>query len=154
MRRDTVVSLPPAGSAEDHWPIAITWPVAWGDQDAMSHVNNTVYLKWFETARIAYFDALGLTKGMHGTGVGPILATQSIDYKRPVAYPDTVTVQTRITHLGTTSFTMHFRIVSEALGLAAEGDGVCVMYDYARATKIAISEELRRAIQKLESGVA
>ena len=39
-------------------PVSVQIPVAWGDMDAFGHVNNTVYLRWFETARIAFFRAV------------------------------------------------------------------------------------------------
>jgi len=43
----------------DH-PVVITWPVQWGDQDAFGHVNNVVYFRWMESARIAYFRQAGV----------------------------------------------------------------------------------------------
>jgi acyl-CoA thioester hydrolase len=137
-------------STSERWPITVDWPVAWGEMDTLGHVNNTVYLRWFETARIAYFDALGLTEGMHGSGVGPILARQTIDYRKPVKYPDRVRIETRVSSTGTTSFTLRFRIVSEKLGVVAEGDGVCVMFDYVKNTKVVLGDELRAAIDALE----
>ena len=36
-----------------NFPVVITWPVQWGDQDSFSHVSNTVYFRWFESGRIA-----------------------------------------------------------------------------------------------------
>lgn len=138
------------------WPIRIKVPVAWGDMDALGHVNNTVYLRWFETARILYFDRLSLMAEMNSKSVGPILARQTTNYRIPLTYPDTVTVHVTATALGRTSFTMAYRIFSDKSGgaLAAEGEGVVVMVDYAAGEKVPLSDALRQAILTLESTTA
>ena len=59
----------------DNFPVVITWPVQWGDQDSFSHVNNTVYFRWFESGRIAYFERLGFGHAVSDAGLGPILAS-------------------------------------------------------------------------------
>jgi len=48
----------------NHWPISLELPVQWGEMDAFQHVNNVAYLRWFESARIAYFEAAGVLEGM------------------------------------------------------------------------------------------
>ncbi len=135
------------------WPIHVEVPVAWGDMDVLGHVNNTVYLKWFETARIVHFTKLLDSPGIPTSGIGPILAHQSIDYRLQLRYPDTVRVETTIAKIGTTSFTMGFRIKSarNAWAIAAEGEGVLVLYDYGSARKVAIDDAVREAIYALEA---
>ncbi len=66
-------------SALGRWPVTIELPVQWGDMDSFGHVNNVKYLRWFESARIAYFERAGVMVEM--PGVGPILARQEIDYR-------------------------------------------------------------------------
>src|ERR1700755_2755806 len=96
----------------ERWPVALEIPVAWGDMDAFQHVNNTVYLRWCESARILYFQRAGLLLQMASDGVGPILARAVLDYRRPVIYPDRVRVEATASHLGNTSFGMKYRITS------------------------------------------
>lgn len=133
------------------WPIAVEIPVAWGDMDAYAHVNNAVYLRWFETGRIAYFERLGLIERKDRDGVGPILARVAVDYLRPVTYPDSVRVDTTVTRIGRSSFVMGHRVLSKALeGEAATGESVIVVYDYARACSAPVDEALRAAIAALE----
>jgi acyl-CoA thioester hydrolase len=135
------------------WPVEVEIPVAWGDMDAFGHVNNTVFLRWFETARIAYFDRAGISERKESEGIGPILARQVIDYRLPITYPDRMQVATTVTKLGNTSLTMAFRIKSlqQAGALAAEGEGVIVMLDYRRGTKFPLDQRLRSGILQLES---
>jgi acyl-CoA thioester hydrolase len=134
------------------WPIAHEINVQWGDMDALGHVNNLVYLRWFENARIHYFEALGLRAAMDARTEGPILARQEIDYKIPVSYPERVRVATTVTRLGNTSFTVAFRIVrATTQELVAEGAGVMVMVEYATGRKLPLSDELRRAVLAFEA---
>jgi acyl-CoA thioester hydrolase len=119
--------------------------------DALGHVNSLVYLRWFESARVAYFDRLALSKDMWARKIGPILARQEIDYHRPISYPDRVRVETAITRLGRSSFTMAFRITRAAAGdLVAEGRGVMVMVDYASGETLPLDAALRSAVSTLE----
>jgi acyl-CoA thioester hydrolase len=135
------------------WPVSLDVPVAWADMDALGHVNNTVYLRWFESARIAYFSRSGMMPDGKRPAIGPILARQTCDYRLALAYPDTVRVSTTVTRLGTTSFTMAFRIASEARGgaVAAEGEGIGVWVEYATGRKVALDDALRDAIAAFEA---
>jgi acyl-CoA thioester hydrolase len=74
------------------FPVRVTWPVAWGEMDAMGHLNNIYYFRFFETIRIRYLEEAGLTPLMAETGIGPILAETRCRFMRPVQYPDEVTV--------------------------------------------------------------
>ncbi|MDP6363366.1 MAG: thioesterase family protein [Candidatus Poseidoniia archaeon] len=133
------------------WPVSVEFPVHWGDMDSFGHVNNAVYLTWFESARIAYFREIRQEIATPD-GVGPILAHMEIDYHLPVEYPDTVRCEATVTSLGNSSYRMAYRLHSDALGaVAAEGDSVVVMIDYATDRSVPLSDELRSAIQDLES---
>ncbi|MCC7381167.1 MAG: acyl-CoA thioesterase [Deltaproteobacteria bacterium] len=135
-----------------HWPVALEIPVAWGDMDSLGHVNNIIYLRWFESARIAYFERTGLIERLLTVGAGPILARQMIDYRLPVTYPDRVRVETTVSKLGNSSFVMGFRIHSLTHGtIAAEGEGVGVMINYSTGEKVPIDELSREAIYALEA---
>ena len=77
------------------FPVVKAVPVQWGDMDAFAHVNNTVYLRWFESARLAYFERLAVSTS--NRGVAPILASVSCRFRAPVTYPDVVHAGARIT---------------------------------------------------------
>lgn len=137
------------------WPVSLKIPVAWGDMDAFGHVNNSVFLRWFESARIAYFEHLGMLERMERDRVGPIVARVTCDYRRALAYPDEVEVQATVSRLGTSSFVMGYRAHSLGQGaLAAEGESVVVLFDYRSEQKVALDPELRAAIKALEAGEA
>ncbi|PCC69423.1 acyl-CoA thioester hydrolase [Nannocystis exedens] len=129
------------------FPVVRRWPVAWGDQDMFAHVNNVVYFRWFESVRIAFFEAIGWTRGGHTGGVGPILASTSCVFKAPLTYPDTVILGARAEDIGDDRFTMRYRVVSERLDrIAAEGEGRIVSFDYDAGVKAPLPAEIRAAL--------
>ena len=134
-----------------NFPVLITWPVQWGDQDAFGHVNNTVYFRWFESGRIAYFERLGLRHTLSDAGPGPILAAINCNFRRPIGFPDTVHIGTRITKVGNSSLTMVQTVFSERLQtIAAEGDSIIVLFDYHAQKPMRVPDDLRSKIATLE----
>jgi acyl-CoA thioester hydrolase len=132
-------------------PVVINVPVAWGEMDALHHVNNVVYFRYFESARIAYFERLGFWEFMNQTGIGPILASIECRFKMPLAYPDTVSVGIRVSRIEQDRFVMEHRAMSQRFqAIAAEGEGVIVSYNYRENKKALLPEELRQRILALE----
>ena len=133
------------------YPVTVEFPIKWGEMDAYQHLNNTVYFRYFEDARIAYFEKIELGRLKEETGIGPILASTQCRFRVPLAYPDTVTVATRISRLEADRFVMDYLVVSHHHGkVAASGDGVLVAFDYRAGTKATIPESLRARIIDLE----
>lgn len=132
--------------------VRIDIPVAWGEMDAFQHVNNIVYFRYFESARIAYFEEIGYNKLMLKTGLGPILASAQCKFRFPLTYPDTVTVAVKASDLLSDRFTMRFRIAShQAKAIAAEGSGLVVSYDYNQNQKTPLPKEIREQIALIEN---
>jgi acyl-CoA thioester hydrolase len=114
-------------------------------------VNNVAYLRWCETARVEYFLRVALYPQIPPQGLGPILASQTCHYRRPLNYPDTVAIGTRITAIGNSSLRMEHAIVSCATGeLAAESDSVIVTVDYSTGKPVRVPDDVRQAIANLE----
>ena len=136
------------------FPVVIDIPVAWGEMDALRHVNNIVYFRYFESARIAYFEKLRLWEFMNQTGVGPILASIQCKFKIPLTYPETVSVGTRIPSIEQDRFVMEYRTVShKSQAIAAEGEGVVVSYNYRESKKTPLPEEMKQRILTLEESM-
>ncbi len=132
-------------AAAEAYGFAQTREVAWGEMDALAHVNNTVYFRYFESARIAVFEAAGRVTR---TGrEGPILAETACRFRIPVEYPERLTVATRIASWGTTSVVMEHAVFMADGRLAAEGRAVVVWFDYALAEKRPWPEDLRAALE-------
>ena len=133
---------------ETTFPVSVERPVRWGDMDSFQHVNNTVYFTWFECSRIAYFQRIGFTTP---EGVGPILAQTECRFRRPVTFPDTVVIRAGVTELAADSFTMAYRVESEASGgLVATGAGRVVSFDYVAGRRAPLPAAVREALLALE----
>ena len=135
----------------EEYPVVIEIPVAWGEMDSLRHVNNIVYFRYFESARMAYFDKLDTWHYMEETGVGPILAATQCKFRMPLSYPDTVSVGAKVTRMEADRFLMEHIVVSHRHAQsAARGEGTIVSYDYRAQKKVALPAEIRERIQALE----
>lgn len=133
------------------YPVVVEIPVAWGEMDAFQHLNNIVYFRYFESARIAYFEKLDLLDLMTRTGVGPILASTSCKFRIPLTYPDKVLSGARVTKIEKDRFIMNYIIVSiKHEKTAAEGEGLIVAFNYRDNKKVLLPEEMRQRIMNIE----
>jgi acyl-CoA thioester hydrolase len=83
-------------------------PIRWGDMDAMGHVNNTVYFRYFETARIAWFDEIDSTPDPGGDG--PVIINAHCSFLKQLKYPGDIEVRTLVGPPGRSSFEMTHEI--------------------------------------------
>ena len=113
--------------------------VRFGDTDAMGHANNSRFLTYCESARIAYWEAATgepIALVTHGAQESLILADIRVSFRSPVYFGEALTVESRIGRIGRTSFTLEHRITAgeTPVGharLVATAEGVQVLYDYA-----------------------
>ena len=132
--------------------VVIDQPVAWGDMDSFGHVNNVVYFRYFENARVEYFRRIGWWDYLAATGIGPIVAATQARFRRPVKYPDTLRAGAKIIEFASDRFTVRHRLVSRASGeLVTEGDAVIVAIDYRRNEKVPLPAEIRRRFEAMEA---
>ncbi|MFO0562602.1 MAG: thioesterase family protein [Polyangiales bacterium] len=129
--------------------VVIELPVQWGDMDALGHVNNTRYFTWFESARIALFEKIGVSSA-GPSSVAPILATTTCTYLAPLHYPARLQVSARCAKVGETSLTMEYEV---ACGdrVHARGSSVAVLVDYNTSAKVRVPDAVRAAIAALDA---
>ena len=107
------------------------------------------FIRWFESARIAYLAKCGVE--LTTDGVGPILAAVKCNFRRQVKYPATVIVGSRITRIGRSSMNMEHAMWNKASGeLVADGDSTVVMFDYQNQKSAEVSVNTRQRIESLE----
>src|SRR3954466_14128461 len=109
------------------FPVVVELPVVWGEMDSDRHLNNAVYFRYFENARLEYFRRLDWFEYERQTGVGPILAATQARFRKALTYPDTILVSARAVSVEADRFHLEHRIISRRLGaVAAEGKGTVV----------------------------
>lgn len=132
------------------FPVRLKIPVAWGDMDALQHVNNVVYFRYFETIRIEYFQRIGLMTLLANEQVMPVVAETSARYRRPVIFPDTLLVEAKVSEVGEYGFSMSYQVTSQQQGeVTTLGEARVVMLDKTTGKKVALTEELKRQILQL-----
>jgi acyl-CoA thioester hydrolase len=133
------------------FPIVIDDVVRWGDLDALGHVNNTVFFRYFESARVAYLDRVQFWPKSSQEGTGPILASTQCRFRRPLRYPDRLKLGARVVSLEEDRFTMEYAVWSESQAtIAARGEAVIVAFDYGQGRKVPLPEVTRQALLALE----
>jgi acyl-CoA thioester hydrolase len=120
-------------------------PIRWGDMDAMGHVNNTVYFRFMEQARIGWFDAL-VPEQEAWKSTGIVIANAACNFKKPMTYPGTVEVRIFVGAVGGSSVpTFYEMTVGEVL--YADGEATVVFIDMAKQRAVRIPEDIRRRLQ-------
>lgn len=141
-------------------------PVQWGEMDALGHVNNVVFFRYLESARIAFVREVARVCSERAStqptgpepeaarslreveGVGFILQHAQCRFRRPLFFPDTVRITTRVVLVSDDRFSLEHDVVSLRTGeVAAIGSGVIVTYDYAIGKKVPIPARLWAALE-------
>lgn len=90
-------------------------PLRWSDMDAFGHVNNVVFLRYLEEARIDFMFTQAAAAGAGEFAGGSVVARHEIDYKRPLVHrPEPVTIETWVTKIGGASLTVSYEIKDTA----------------------------------------
>ena len=122
------------------------FPIRWGDMDALAHVNNTLYLRYFEESRVSWAENIGMP--LRSVGVGMILAKASVTFKKPVTYPANITVDLLAGNIGRSSFTLlNTLTVDGDAEPSATGECVTVWYDYVNLKSVTLPESLRAGLE-------
>lgn len=122
--------------------------VRFSDLDVMGHVNNAVYLSYFEYARVHYFGQL-LTNEWDWNTNGVLLVRNEIDYIMPVLLKDVPVITIKTDAVGTKSFTLSYK-VKVLDKLVTTGKSTLVMFDAKMKKSIPIPPEMIEALAKLK----
>jgi acyl-CoA thioester hydrolase len=116
--------------------------VRWGEMDALGHVNNAMFFRYFESVRMRYWEELMASmKGRVKPNIGPILASTQCRYKRPLYHPDQIIVGAKIESVQADRFFMGHAVWSEKQQvIVAEGEAVIVSFDYESKSKVPLPE--------------
>lgn len=145
----------------------IAVPVRVADTDTFDHVNNAVYLTYFEIGRVEYLVAAtgkGLPVPAFGGRISFILAEARVTFRSPAIFGEVLTIETRVTRIRRTSLTMDHRITAPAATqdpgaggpaplarLVAVGETVLIRYDYDKSAPTSFETDLVAAIEAYEA---
>ncbi|MGL5395318.1 MAG: acyl-CoA thioesterase, partial [Shewanella sp.] len=110
-----------------------------------------VYFRYFETARIDFFNRLFPLDALYKSGVGPVISENQARYKRPVTFPDTLLVSVSISDIQSDRFTMHYQAFSkQQQAVTTLGTSVAVMFNFKTGQKAELPTELLAILKQHE----
>ncbi|MCL2344696.1 MAG: acyl-CoA thioesterase [Desulfobulbus sp.] len=122
----------------------IRLPIRWGDMDAYNHVNNTIYFRYMEQARVEWMEGLGLLVRLGGDG--PVIVNASCTFLKPMNYPGTVEVRTYVDPPGRSSVQTHMDMLIDG-ELYAEGAAKIVWTNTQTGKSIPLPDRLRALLE-------
>ncbi len=125
----------------------IVVPIRWGDMDAMGHVNNTIYFRYMEIARLDWFFGMGLP--IDPKGEGPVIVNAFCNFIRQFEFPGNVLVRTYVGAMGNTSFdTFHEMLrTDDPATVYANGGATIVWVDFPKQKSVPMSAQARALIE-------
>jgi acyl-CoA thioester hydrolase len=124
-------------------------PIRWGDMDMMGHVNNTVYFRYIESARIAWLEEAGGVPDP--AGIGPVIVNAHCSFLKQLKYPGEIEVSTYVAPPGRSSFEVshEIRLVGpdgQAGAIHAEGGAKVVWVDIAAEKSVPLPDVIRELL--------
>jgi acyl-CoA thioester hydrolase len=121
-------------------------PIRWGDMDVMGHVNNAVYFRYLETARIDWFRSMGCT--MRPQGEGALIVNAFCNFHRPLEYPGDIVVKMYASDPGRSSFESWATVerVDDPAVVYASGGATTVWVDFAQQKSVPLPGWLRELL--------
>ncbi|MBC7751814.1 MAG: acyl-CoA thioesterase [Candidatus Saccharibacteria bacterium] len=137
-------------SSLKEFAVVFSQNVAWGDMDAVGHVNNVMYYRYIESARVEYLTKIGAI----GQGLSAVIASSSCRFLRPVFFPDVLEIGVQVIEVRNSGFRMNYVLFSTKQNhIVATGDAIAVMVNASTLGKAALPAELRQRIYALEQTV-
>lgn len=131
----------------ENYSIILDQRVAWGDMDAYGHVNNTIYYRYMESARILYFDALNI----FDEDIFTVVSSNQCRYLKPLFYPDILKIGVRVEELRNSAMRMSYILWSNTQkDIVALGESVIVCVDKITMKKKSMPDNIRLKIREIE----
>lgn len=139
----------------EHYPLIIEQVVTWGDMDAHGHVNNVIYFRYMENARVEFYRRIGKYEFEERTGITLVVKSTSCRYIAPLSCPDRISIGARVADINDEQILMQYIIVNAGTNqVAALGEAAIVALKAGDRSRVPFPEELRARILELQQGKA
>lgn len=120
-----------------------TLAIDWSELDLFGHVNNVMFFKYLQAARLKFCEQLGLTSLNEPGRLSFVVASSSCSFRSPLYYPGEVIVRTSAAWARNTSFCLRHEIRDSKDKIAGEGEDVLVLFDYSGHKKVVLDPSLK-----------
>ncbi|MFN8236950.1 MAG: thioesterase family protein [Chitinophagales bacterium] len=107
------------------FPFPVKQQVLWGEMDAFNHINNVIYFRYFETARVEFFNRTNLWQTYFDENIRIVVGKLECNYVREITHPAEIEISVGIKKIGNSSLTVH-HVVRCNGAIAAHGEGIIV----------------------------
>lgn len=134
------------------YPASATFRVEYGETDGQGRVFYANYLRFFDRGRFAYWERAGLAEDdIRHIEQDTVIAEVYCTYRAPASFYDTISVHTRVAHIGRSSLRMEFAMMNDSANtLMAEGYATLVKVDLAANRSVPFEAEFKAKIRALE----
>lgn len=133
-----------------NYPVKLQLRLDWSEMDLFGHINNVSYFKFVQASRVNYWETIGLTQLHNSMQIGPMLASTTCNFKRPLFYPGNIVVEASVSFIKNTSFGIEHRILNADGEVAATAQDVVVLYNFQTNEKQPVPDDIRQQIAQLE----
>lgn len=135
----------------EHYPLIVEQDVAWGDMDAHGHVNNVVYFRYMENARVEFYRRIGKYEFEERTGITLVVKSTGCRYIASLSCPDRIAIGARVADMNDEQILMQYIIVNTGTNqVAAIGEAAIVALQVADKSRVSFPGELRTRILELQ----
>ena len=120
--------------------------IDWSEMDLFGHINNVAYFKYVQAARVNYLELAGINTSDPENKLSFAVADTSCQFKKPLYFPGKIFVKTKTDWIKNSSLQLTHVIFNENQEITAEAIDVIVLFDYAKQSKVLISDEIRKKI--------
>ena len=129
------------------FPFPIQQQVAWGEMDAFNHINNVIYFRYFETARVEFFNKTNLWQTYIDENIRIVVGKLECNYVNEIVHPAEIEISVGIKKIGNASLTVHHLVTCNG-NISAHGEGIIVATDPATGKSRPWSYKLREEFAK------
>jgi acyl-CoA thioester hydrolase len=129
------------------FPFPIQQQVAWGEMDAFNHINNVIYFRYFETARVEFFNKTNLWQTYIDENIRIVVGKLECNYVNEIVHPAEIEISVGIKKIGNASLTVHHLVTCNG-NISAHGEGIIVATDPATGKSRPWSDKLREEFAK------
>jgi len=133
----------------ENYPLIVEQTVAWGDMDAHGHVNNVVYFRYMENARVELYRLIGKYEFEERTGVTLVVKSTGCRFVAPLSWPDRIAVGARVATMNDEGMLMQYIVVnadSNRVAALGEAEIVALVSD----CRAPFPEELKDRIREFQ----
>lgn len=121
--------------------------IDWSEMDLFGHVNNVMYAKYMQAARVNFMEKVGIVKSYEDHKIGFMVAATSILFYKPLFYPGNINIKTTVKETKNTSFILEHDIFNEENELCARGEDVIVYFDFNKHEKLMLTAGLLKLLK-------